>query len=323
VRKHSSPTLVDIARVCNVNFSTVSRALSDDVRVHPETKKRIQQTAKRLGYRPNLAARMLRAKKSQFFWFIAPDLDNPVDTDLVERAALAAAERDYDLMISLHLGKQKIFDRIVTAMHSALAGGAIVNRRDIEDLSALHGLASQSFPIVLVDVPIDSMKLPTVTTDHAKAADELVQACLDAGAQSFLVLFNPALNLVDKRRHDAALAALSSRGIPFVTSASLSAAAKLPSLPSPLCLIESHQPSIQDFLKKNPVVAKGRELLIGCFDQWIGSPSPATKVVVAEQDCEKIARRTVDKLINLIEGGAASNNNSELDLPLLRITTKS
>ncbi len=319
MRKHSSPTLVDIARVCNVNFSTVSRALSDDVRVHPETKKRIQQTAKRLGYRPNLAARMLRAKKSQFFWFIAPDLDNPVDTDLVERAALAAAERDYDLMISLHLGKQKIFDRIVTAMHSALAGGAIVNRRDIEDLSALHGLVRQDFPIVLVDVPIDSMKLPTVTTDHAKATDELIQACLEAGARSFLVLFNPTLNLVDKRRHDAALAALSSRGIPFVTAAKATHGAKLP---SPMCLIESHQPSIQDFLKKNPAIAKGRELLIGCFDQWIGSPSPASRVVVAEQDCEEIARRTVDKLINLIEGGSASKNNSELDLPLLRITTK-
>jgi DNA-binding LacI/PurR family transcriptional regulator len=317
-----SSTLIDIARVCDVNISTVSRALSDDKRVHPETKKRIQLTAKRLGYRPNLAARMLRAKKSQFFWFIAPDLGNPVDSDLVEEAALAAADKDYDLMVSLHLGKQKIFDRIITAMHSGLACGAIINRRDIDDLSVLHGLVSQDFPIVLVDVPIDSMNLPTVTTDHAKAADDLVDACLEAGAKSFLVLFNPALNLVDKRRLEASLTALNSRGIPFATGTQFASGFDLSALPSPLCLIESHQTSIQDFLWTNPDVSKERELLVGCFDQWIGSPHPANRALVAVQDCQGIARRTVDKLMSLIDGEAPSNGNGEVDMPLLRVTSK-
>lgn len=319
---HSSPTLIDIARVCDVNISTVSRALSDDKRVHSETKKRIQSTAKRLGYRPNLAARMLRAKKSQFFWFIAPDLGNPVDCDLVEAAALAAADKGYDLMVSLHLGKQKVFDRIVTAMHSALAGGAIVNRRDIEDLSTLHGLVSQGFPVVLVDVPIDSMDLPTVTTDHEKAVDALVQACVDEGAKSFLVLFNPSLNLVDKRRHDATLASLNARGIPFSTAAQFSPTEASQKLPSPLCLMESHQTAIQDFLWHNPGMADGREVLIGCFDQWIGSPHPASRAIVAEQDCTGIAGHTVDNLISLIEGDPAANGNGEVHLPLLRVTSK-
>jgi DNA-binding LacI/PurR family transcriptional regulator len=265
---------------------------------------------------------MLRAKKSQFLWFIAPDLGNPVDGDLVEEAALAAADKNYDLMVSLHLGKQKVFDRIITAMHSALACGAIINRRDIEDLSALHGLVQQDFPIVLVDVPIDSMHLPTVTTDHTRAASDLVQACLDAGAKSFLVLFNPSLNLVDKRRHEASLAALNSRGISFVTGAQFAAGADLSTLPSPLCLIESHQTSIQDFLWHNPGVSESREILIGCFDQWIGSPSPASRVIVAEQDCQGIARCTVDKLIALVEGGTTPDGNVEVDLPLLRIISK-
>ncbi len=320
--KLSSPTLIDIARVCDVNISTVSRALCDDKRVRPDTKKRIQQTAKRLGYRPNLAARMLRAKKSQFLWFIAPDLGNPVDSDLVEEAALAAADRDYDLMVSLHLGKQNIFDRIITAMHSALASGAIINRRDIDDLSVLHGLVRQDFPIVLVDVPIDSMSLPTVTTDHSKAADDLVQACLDSGAKSFLVLFNPSLNLVDRRRHDATITALNSRGIPFLTGARFASGESLSGFPSPVCIIESHQNSIQDFLWHNPGVSESRELIIGCFDQWIGSPHPASRVLVAEQDCPGIARRSVDKLIALAEGVSSLNGGTETDLPLLRITSK-
>ena len=315
--KFAAATLIDIARICDVNISTVSRALSDDPRVHPNTKKRIAQTAKRLGYRPNLAARMLRARTSRFFWFIAPDLRNPVDGDMVEEAALAAAEREYDVMVSLHLGKQKVFDRIMTAMHSGLAGGAIINRRDIDDLSALHGLVSRDFPIVLVDVPIDSMNLPTVTTDDANACAELVDACVKAGAKSFVVLFNPAYNLVDRRRLDSVLSALSQQGIPHLTGDQIAADSSLSALPRPLALVESHQVAIEKFLAATPRIAAGGDYLIGCYDQWQGSIHPAKRVLVAVQDCKGIARRTVQILVDLLEGRGGAD--AEVEIPILKI----
>jgi DNA-binding LacI/PurR family transcriptional regulator len=53
-------TIVDIARAVGVTDGTVSRALADDPRVHPDTKKRILDTAARLNYRPNLAARAVK-----------------------------------------------------------------------------------------------------------------------------------------------------------------------------------------------------------------------------------------------------------------------
>lgn len=317
VGKFASATLIDIARICDVNISTVSRALSDDPRVHPDTKKRIVQTAKRLGYRPNLAARMLRARKSRFFWFIAPDLGNPVDSDLVEEAALAAADQDYDVIVSLHLGKQKVFDRIMTAMHSGLAGGAIINRRDIDDLSALHGLVNRDFPVVLVDVPIDSMNLPTVTTDHQKATDQLIQSCVDVGAKSFLVTFNPSFNLVDRRRFESALEALDKRSIPYLTGSQMGAGKPLSSLPRPIALVESHQTEIQKMLAGMPEIAADGELVIGCYDQWVGSVLPAKRVIVAVQDCRGIARLTVQKLLSLLEGESAGE--AEVGMPLLKV----
>lgn len=316
--KLSSATLVDIARVCDVNISTVSRALNNDPRVHPATKADITKVAKRLGYRPNLAARMLRAKKSRFFWFIAPDLGNPFDCDLVEKAALAAAEEKYDLIISLHLGQQKIFDRIMTAMHSGLAGGAIVNRRDIEDLAVLHGLVKQNFPVVLVDVPIDSMNLPVVTTDHKKATFDLVNACIKAGAKSFLVLFDPTFNLVDRRRFESALSALHELGVPYLTAPQVAGGRAIAKLPGPVAVIESHQHTIQPFVTAHSEL-EGMDLIFGCYDQWIGSVHPAKKVLVAEQDCESIARTTVKRLVHLLEGSTEASLPGETDLPLLSL----
>lgn len=52
-------TTNDIARICNVSRTTVIRALNDQGRISSETKERILNTAKELGYRPDLLARGL------------------------------------------------------------------------------------------------------------------------------------------------------------------------------------------------------------------------------------------------------------------------
>ena len=49
-------TLKDVAKLANVDVSTVSRALNNTSYVHPDTKERIYAAAKELGYHPNVMA---------------------------------------------------------------------------------------------------------------------------------------------------------------------------------------------------------------------------------------------------------------------------
>lgn len=60
----SMVTLKDIARECNVSFSTVSKALKGDSEISAETRRLVQEMAKKMGYHPNLAARTLRTKRT-------------------------------------------------------------------------------------------------------------------------------------------------------------------------------------------------------------------------------------------------------------------
>ena len=53
-------TLKDVAKLANVDVSTVSRALNNTSYVHPETKERIYAAARQLGYHPNVMAKALR-----------------------------------------------------------------------------------------------------------------------------------------------------------------------------------------------------------------------------------------------------------------------
>jgi len=60
---NKSATLFDIADALGVSTGTVHRALHDHPGVSAVTKARVLETAKRLGYRPNLAARYLSSRR--------------------------------------------------------------------------------------------------------------------------------------------------------------------------------------------------------------------------------------------------------------------
>ena len=58
------PTLKTIAAETGLAIATVSRALKDASDIGEDTKKRVRETAERLGYRPNRAGVRLRTGKT-------------------------------------------------------------------------------------------------------------------------------------------------------------------------------------------------------------------------------------------------------------------
>jgi LacI family transcriptional regulator len=58
------PTIIDIAKILGVSTATVHRALHNHPSMTPTTKNRVLQMAKKMGYKPNLAARYLSSKRS-------------------------------------------------------------------------------------------------------------------------------------------------------------------------------------------------------------------------------------------------------------------
>ena len=57
-------SMKDISAACGVSVATVSKALNDHNDVGEDTKLRIRQKAKEMGYFPNSSARALKTNKS-------------------------------------------------------------------------------------------------------------------------------------------------------------------------------------------------------------------------------------------------------------------
>jgi len=73
-------SMKDVAEAAGVSTATVSRVLTNGLYVRPEVRKRVLREVERLGYRPNLVARSLRAQQSNTIGMIISDIRNPFFT---------------------------------------------------------------------------------------------------------------------------------------------------------------------------------------------------------------------------------------------------
>jgi LacI family transcriptional regulator len=85
-------TLTDVARAAEVDVSLVSRVVrGKDVKVREETRARILEQVRVLGYRPNAIARSLKSARAGAFGLVIPNFENPVYAQIIAGAETAAA----------------------------------------------------------------------------------------------------------------------------------------------------------------------------------------------------------------------------------------
>lgn len=97
----SFTTLDDVAKVAGMSRAQVSRALRCDPGVRPETRKRIEEIAEQMNYKPNLAARSLVSSTSSIVGLVIGDLNNPFHIQLAQSLDAQLLARGFDPVTSL------------------------------------------------------------------------------------------------------------------------------------------------------------------------------------------------------------------------------
>ena len=99
------PNLKDVAREANVHPTTASSVLNDaseNSRFSQETRLRVEDAARRLGYVSNRAARNLRTRKSQTVGLVAGNLQNPFFALLSLELEKRLHVMGYELILTCH-----------------------------------------------------------------------------------------------------------------------------------------------------------------------------------------------------------------------------
>ena len=91
----SAATIKDIARLCGVGVSTVSRALNNHPDINPETKKRILQVIAETGFVPNNSAINLKKTDTRSIALLVKGISNPFFAGMLRRIEDVVEQRQY------------------------------------------------------------------------------------------------------------------------------------------------------------------------------------------------------------------------------------
>jgi LacI family transcriptional regulator len=149
--------LRDVADLAGVDPSTASRVLRGDPAQHvrPETRQRILDAARELGYRPNALARSLRTRRTGMIGLLVPSLDNLGFAGVTHGIQRAATEAGRALLMveaqahptAAEVVSDELYERLVG---DGLVDGLIVAFASLRD-DHVSNLADRGIPLVLVN----------------------------------------------------------------------------------------------------------------------------------------------------------------------------
>lgn len=96
-QRHATAT--DVARLAGVSQSAVSRAFTPGAPIAEDTRRRIQDAARQLGYRPNAIARSLITRRSRIIGVAVAYLQNHFYPDVIEALSRGLQARGYHLLL--------------------------------------------------------------------------------------------------------------------------------------------------------------------------------------------------------------------------------
>ncbi len=174
-----SSSLKDVAARAGVSARTVSNVVNGSARVAPETRRRVQEAIDELGYRPNLAARSLRAGRTGIIGLAIPELHSPYFAELAGLLVDEARRRSWTVVIDQTRGGAEAERRLLTGDGGRVMDGLIISPWALpaEDITA----AARPLPVVLLGERSPHGLADRVAVDNVAAADEATTHLLSLG----------------------------------------------------------------------------------------------------------------------------------------------
>jgi len=173
-------SIKDVAKVAGVSIATVSRVLNDVDVVNEDTKKKVQDAIKKLGYRPNIIARSLKTQKSRTIGIIIPDISNQFYPEIVRGAEDVSNIYNYNIMLcntDLDPVKEMEYFRV---FKEKMVDGVIYMSNSLE-AEMINLIKELELPTVLVETTDKENTFPSVTIDNEKAAIDAINYLVKKG----------------------------------------------------------------------------------------------------------------------------------------------
>ncbi|WP_329128168.1 LacI family DNA-binding transcriptional regulator [Streptomyces sp. NBC_01465] len=203
--------MADVAQVAGVSSQTVSRVSNGFPGVNEETRQRVRNAMKELGYRPNSAARALRRGDFRTIGVITFTLSTTGNVRTLEAIAASAAEEGYAVTLLPVAVPTQDELRGAFSRLGELAVDAVIVIMEVHLLHAARLSLPPHVKVVVVDSDAGD-RYTVVDTDQAGGTRTAVRHLLDLGHRTVWHLAGPEDSYAAERRTGAWRAALTEAG---------------------------------------------------------------------------------------------------------------
>src|SRR5688572_5504743 len=209
-------TIYDIAKALEISPATVSRGLKDHPGIRKDTKKRILEAARVMGYQHNTFASSLRIKKTHTIGVVIPQLNSYFQSAVISGMEKVANDRGYMLIIgqSQDLVKKEI--ALINTMYNSRVDGLLVSLAyDTENIEHFNHFLKKDIPIIFFDRIAEHSKCTSIIIDNFKAGYDATLHLLEQGCTRVVYIGGNLNRNVYADRLKGYRQALLEKGIPY------------------------------------------------------------------------------------------------------------
>ena len=185
-------TIKDIADELQLTPATVSRALHNNPRISTETRRLVEETAKRLNYRRNKIASSVRTGRSHTIGVIIPSARINFFGSVVHGIETLASEHGYHTLIYQSEERTSLEIKAIEAFLGARVDGILASMaKEESDFAHYSELKKTNTPLVLFDRFIDSLQIPSVVIDDYKGGYDATVHLVTQGYKHIAHLAGP------------------------------------------------------------------------------------------------------------------------------------
>ena len=200
----------DVAKQAGVSVASVSRVLTGQAKVSETTTQRVLAAVKALDYRPDLAARRLRSRRTDTIGLIVSDIRNPFFTEVSRAIEDVAYQQQWRVILcnaDENPDKEAVY---LDLMRDENVSGVILS----PTLSRLAGFrpADYPFPVVLIDRCDRDTAADAVVLDNLDSAYRLTVHLIENDYQRIGCLYG-AVSATGRQRQEGYAAAMNGHGL--------------------------------------------------------------------------------------------------------------
>jgi LacI family transcriptional regulator len=199
----------DIAKELNISRVSVSKALRDHPDISKSMKRKIIETAAKMGYIPNLIARHLNSRRTFTLGIVVPDLENSFFSFVIDSIIDYATAHNYYVILTVSRENEKIERQNIKNLIGMRVDGLLVClSQETTDKQIFTTVEKMKIPLVFFDRVFENLKFSQVVFNDKSGAAVSLNSIIGEGYRKIAHFAGYSITNIGKLRKEGLIETL-------------------------------------------------------------------------------------------------------------------